>query len=623
MTGVHQLIDDDFTRGLACAALTPGLRRILLFDISKDKFFSVADQLATMLKEVTRETYRRVILGSAEAEDDLWTTLEISGKDKAIGILLTPGRLAPPPDDPSPVLILIPDLPSLSLNAARACVALMGEGETATLQRHGLNITWSPNMCWLARCARAEVGEISPHLLDRFVLRLSPRDAPSLNRVADVLAWANDQNSDQRSQTMSVSPELADALRSASPQAPNFSADEVIHVLSYFSQQVVEGMRRELALARLSRALAQLEGVLEVSASHVNAAAGMVGLQPITVASAPVPVPELPVSPVAERTSEEAVPTEGGSVAVTPEPRTLSEDPSDDRVLKSDTQLTFDTEPAVSLPYPEDTAPAEREVDSLQFPPQRFRATGAAEGPVIGTQPARRVNDIAVVSTVIEAAKFQKVRPPAEPPARFPITRADLRSYRRAPTPEQTLTLIIDYTSLTGCLWKSVLWSHLRWAYVARASVKVVQVGFAKPRSNNLRAELISARNLLSPRIREALNGRGGIATPLAHGLDLATRSLRSALQHGRSRTQQARLVVITDARGNVPLAASRAGHLEQPVFRDGIDDALAAARALRTLNNLEIYFLNPQPQQYPELPAMLAEVLGANIEYIPRDESL
>jgi magnesium chelatase subunit D len=79
---------------------------------------------------------------------------------------------------------------------------------------------------------------------------------------------------------------------------------------------------------------------------------------------------------------------------------------------------------------------------------------------------------------------------------------------------------------------------------------------------------------------------------------------------------------VITDARGNVPLAASRAGHLERPVFRDGIDDALEAARALRTLNNLEIHFLNPQPQQYPELPAMLAEVLGANVEYIPRDES-
>jgi magnesium chelatase subunit D len=80
--------------------------------------------------------------------------------------------------------------------------------------------------------------------------------------------------------------------------------------------------------------------------------------------------------------------------------------------------------------------------------------------------------------------------------------------------------------------------------------------------------------------------------------------------------------VVVSDARGNVPLAASRAGRLENPVFREGIDDALEAARGLRTLNSLEIYFLNTQPQQYPELPAMLAEALGAAVENVPLEES-
>ena len=613
------LIDDEFTRGLACAALSPGLRRILLFDISQEAFFRAADQLAEMLEKATKQTYRRVILGSAESEDDLWTTLEMGGKGKGERILLTPGRLIPPPDDPSPVLVLIPDLPSVSLNAARACVVLMGEGETATLQRHGLNMTWSPNMCWLARCARAEVGEISPHLLDRFVLRLSPPEAPSTDRVAEVMAWANEQVPEEPPQNMSLSPAITDSLRSADESLPSFSATEVELVLSYFNQQVAEGARRELALARLSRALAQLEGMREVKAFHVNAAAAMVGLQPAAGTLTPAPMPELPVTPAAEKTSKEEAST-GGGVAVAPIPRPLSE--ASETVFKSDDEIILDPGPVASQPYPEDTTPPAREVDSLQFPPQRFRATGAAEGPVIGTQPARKVMDIAVVSTVIEASKFQKVRPRPKPPAPLSITRADLRSYRRAPTPEETLTLLIDSTSLAGCLWQSALWPHLRWAYVARASVKIVQVGCAKSRSDNLRAELVSARNLLSPRIREAFDGRGGTATPLAHGLDLAMRSLRTALQHGRSRTQQARLVVITDARGNVPLAASRAGQLVRPVFREGIDDALEAARALRTLNNLEIYFLDPQRQQYPELPAMLAEVLGAKVELIPIDES-
>lgn len=340
--GLHRFIDDETTRGLACAALSPGLRRVLLFDISQDAFFGVADHLAEMLKEATRKTSRRVILGSSEGEDDLWTTLEMRGKQKGFRILLTPGRLIPPPDDHSPVLVLIPDLPSLSLSAARACVALMGESETATLQRHGLDITWSPNMCWLARCARAEVGEISPHLLDRFVLRLSPPAVKPPDRVAEILTLADEQKSAEPSQTKTLSPALADALRSAGGPPPIFPTAEVERVLSYFNQQIVEGARRELALARLSRALSQLEGAPEVSASHVHAAAAMVGLQPAGVTSAPTPPPEAPITPAVEKVIEEEPSSEDGAVAVAPVPRTLSEDAAGETVLSSDTELVFD-----------------------------------------------------------------------------------------------------------------------------------------------------------------------------------------------------------------------------------------------------------------------------------------
>ncbi len=619
--GSLPVTDFEHKLGLACAALSPGLRRILLFDTSQESFFGAASELAAMLEAAMGKTYRRIILGSAEGEDDLWTTLRLERDDGAVRILSKPGRLSPPPDDPRPILVLIPNLASLSLSASRACVTLMGEGETATLQRHGLDITWSPDMCWLARCTRAEVGEISLHLLDRFVLRLSAHNEPSLDRVAEILDWVNEKTPAGQQQVKIISPELAEELRSASGRTPAFPAAEVERVLAYFIQESA-GMRRELSLARLSLALAQLEGAPDVSASHVNTAAKLIGLRLEDAQTSPLELAPAPLEPseVSEKPKEGDT-MKGGDVSVVPAPRIVSEDVLGDEVLKSDTELTFDTATSASVPYPEDiTAPA-REIDSLQFPPRRYRAYGAAEGPIIGTQPVWSLNDIAVVGTVVEAAKFQKVRPRREPDGPLLIARSDLRSYRRAPIPEQMLMILIDYTSLRGRLWQGAAWSHLRWAYVMRASVTVIQVGLAQPRGNDLRAELVSARNLLSPRIRQALNGRAGMATPLAHGLELASRTLRTALQHGRWRTQQARLVVISDARGNVPLASSRAGRLERPVFREGIDDAFEAARPLRTISNLDIYFLNPRPQQYPELPLMLAEVLGATVEDIPSEE--
>lgn len=610
--------NSQLTRGLACAALSPGLRRILLFDASQEALFSAADQLTAMLGATTGKEYRRVILGSAESEDGLWTTLGLEREGGAVRIITNPGRLSPPPDDPSPVLVLIPNLAGLNLSAARACVTLMGEGETATLQRHGLNLTWSPDMCWLARCARAEVGEVSPHLLDRFALRLSAQEETRPDRVAEILSWVNDETP-ARVRRQSIAPELAAELSTASNQTPAFPAAEVERVLTYFREGAT-GIRREVSLARLSVALAQLEGSQEVSASHINAAADLIGLRP-DGAHSPAPAPAPIETPDLTDKTKEGSATKGAGVGLVPPTPGLSEEARADEVLKSESELTLDATPVGTAPYPEDTTPPAREAGSLQFPYSRYRPSGAAEGPAIGSQPARNLNDIAVVSTVIEAAKFQKFRPRRDPDGPFLITRSDLRSYRRVPTPEQMLTLLIDYTSLRGRLWQEAVWPHLRWAYVMRASVTVIQVGLARPLCDALRAEQVSARNLLSPRIREALDGRAGAATPLAHGLELASRTLRSALQHGRWRTRHARLVVISDARGNVPLAASRAGRLEGPVLRQGIDDALEAARPLRTLGGLDIYFLNPRPQQYPELPLMLAETLGAAVEDIAPEE--
>jgi len=236
-------------------------------------------------------------------------------------------------------------------------------------------------------------------------------------------------------------------------------------------------------------------------------------------------------------------------------------------------------------------------------------------GHPIGTQPATNLEDISLFGTVMEAAKFQNYRKNLprlnQERSHFQIWLTDLRSYRRVPMPQYQLICAIDFTCLQDRLWQDALLPHLRdWAYVNRASIVIIRIG-AKDAKEHLRSQLVQARNLLAPEVFKALDGEAGVATPLAHGLDLAGRTARASLQHGRSQMTRVRLVVLTDGRGNIPLQASLDGVLDRPVSQEGIDDALTAARGLSEIPRLEIVLLDPQSQFYKELPQRLAKELG------------
>ncbi len=622
VSGTKEKLTDE----LACAALTPGLRQILLFDISPEAFRNMSERMAVFLKAVTGCVPSIVTLGSAESEDDLWMTLALEKTGSENWLSLKQGRLVPAPESDRPILVLIPDLARLSLHAARACVMLMGGAEMATLQRNGLNFVWSPEMCWFAGCAKADVGEVSKHLLDRFVLRLTASEKPSFKRSDDVLKWAMASEGGTLPPAPSNFAEpLEQRLQAALKQLPSVSPAVIRRALSYCQGTETQGVRRELALVRLSRALAQWAGAAEATLEHVDYAAALIGLKSADTLNSdqslsPASMPEQPA--ITGEKLPDAMADTNKALDIGASTPVLTEEHATDQVLLSDTEMTFEASTISSTPYPEDTTLIAHEAESLHLPQSQSCATGV-DGPIIGTQRATSLKDLALMSTIVEAAKFQKVRAPREAGSTaFRMSRSDLQSYRRSPVPEQMLMLILDYTCLSDCHWEEALWPHLRWAYITRSSVTIVQVGLAQSRGDNLRASMVSARNLLSPRIREALAGEAGNGTPLAHGLDMAARTLRAALQHGRGRLQQVRLVVLTDGRGNIPLSASRADSLTLPVSREGVEDSLLAARDLRALSKVDVYFLNPQPQHYAELPGMLAEALGAKIENIPlRDE--
>ncbi len=694
-------------KGLACLALDSELRSALVFDISLTALQDGASQLAAMLKILTGKDVDIVFLGSTENEDHLWGNWRLKRDRDRNRIDWQFNRLAQSSSHSHPRIILIPDLARISLATARACVTVTG-ADVANLQRHGQSLVWKPNLWWLAGCASAEIGEVSPHLLDRFALRLPGPQIPIFDRANDIQQWVehslsanqkslkqipdniselsqqvkqipdniselsqqveqipdninellqqvkqlSDNISEQLQQVKQLSDTISEQLQAVKKlpdtiseqlQAvkklpdtineqlqkvkqlplPQISSDLITQILLSFEQKS-PGFRREITLARLSRSLAQLEGMSEVSVNHIQQAVNLIGLKVIInkPSTSDLPAEKFSQDNLSSEKKEENKSEWQPKDVEKRERKDMTKDDGEisleeKSAIPPETEASFDVSSISIEPYPEDRASATREANSLQLPQQRYRSIRATEGPIIGTQPARDWEDIAILATVLEASKFQKVRSPLKKSdTSFRVTPADFRSYRRAPVPQQMFVAILDYTSLDGCDWSEAILPHLNWAYTIRASICIVQVGSAHAK-NKYRAQQIKSHKLLSPNIYNALEEQPGIATPLAHGLDLAMRTLQSALQNGRNRIEQARLVVITDGRGNIPLAASRAGELTKPVSREGIEDAFTVAQELKKIKKVKTFLLNPQPQQYADLPIILGEILGATIQPI------
>jgi magnesium chelatase subunit D len=484
---------------------------------------------------------------------------------------------------------------------------LMG-ADIAHLQRHGKQEYWQPNLCWLAGCPSNQIGMISPHILDRFALRLSgqrTKTTDTTERVTELLELINRQTSRQETQSEPLPKEIQDSLKTALQHHPEITSPATAQIIAYTSALEVYTQRREIALARLAVANAQLDGAAAISATHVDAAAQMIGLKPIIK---PIETPE-------NQTVESLTPKLEPLTTTTQfkQPTPKFPDPTVlEPIYRSDNPEPIESTLLTSLDNPyqsEDTAPVEREAASLSLPTGRSHSKTVARGTIIGVEKAKNFQDIALVRTLLEAAKFQPIRQksPKYIPGKLNLLATDFHSYRRAPVAEQMLMLLLDHTCLQDCNWQEELSPYLGWAYVERASICLIQVGAANAQ-HELRAEKITAQNILVPRINAGIEAGKGKATPLAHGLDLALQTLRHALQHGRSTVQRAVLVVITDGRGNVPLEASRTGKISPPVGRKGIEDALLVAESISSLDNVITVLLNPQPQQYPELPQQLTQ---------------
>ncbi|CAL9452541.1 hypothetical protein SUDANB145_02468 [Streptomyces sp. enrichment culture] len=596
---------------LVCAAAEPALSGVLLLDLEPGLLDPVT-RLFTGLLTGTADPSRPgpatpsvttpatpaapapppVVLGAAGRDEDLWTRTRLRRETHGITFRTEPGPLVDADGRPGPPpLVVVPDLPRLSVAGMRAAVQLLG-ADVAVVERPGLRRTVRPRARWLAVCRSADAGRLSRHLLDRFAVRLPVPDL-ALPPPEQVLAG--------------LPPTWRTAAVRGMPPVP-VTDEALTRVQELLGPDA--GVRRELALARLARTVAALDGEPSAVAGHCDTAARIIGL---TVPGTP-PGPEPGPGPT-ERPSAGATP----STVRTRRPGGESRRPSPaDRTL-------LETGPAEGIgggpggtpagpgtPFPEDEPAGPRDATPLRGPGRRSSGPALARGPVIGTRRATDLRDLAYVRTVREAAVHQRVRRTD----RFTIAPADLHSHVRAGAPERVLTLLLDHTCRDGDWdWQDSLAPFLRWAYTSRATVQVIEVGAADAK-DELRAQSFAARGVLDPQVLAALYREAGRASPLAHGVELAAQALRRTFRQHGTGPAEAWLVVVTDGRGNIPLRASHTGRLTGTVAAAGVEDAVEAAARIGAMDRtrLHVAVVDPAREPYGDLPFVLADSLGATV---------
>jgi magnesium chelatase subunit D len=564
---------------LACAAMDKQLAGIILFDLDPE----LTMPLARWLVRLMGESAPVAVLGEVATEDDLW--LKVSpGPGGISGFRLTAGPLLG--QDRAPRVIVVPDLARLNAAAARAAVVLLG-ADVAYLQRAGQDLSWQPADRWLTRCSRDEVGRVPLHLLDRLAVRidaggLRTRDRPRIFAEPPA-TWLH-------------------AVQTA--RVPGVSAAAADRVLEYLPAGT-SAVRRDLTLARMARALAVLNGDSVVEVIHVDSAARLTGLASLPSA--------FPGHDGRDITGPGAFPEGTAASTVTRSGADMVRITSDEPKVLPGTPLS-DVAPSGD-PYPEDDTDPQREPNMLRVEWQSPTDYRQQRGHPIGSQPTRGFRDLALTSTILEAAKYQALRCETRLHHRsrhsIHVTGADLRSYRRSPVPGRLLVLLVDHTCRRGWDWYAALAPYLQWAYAARAYVGVVEVGAADA-ADELRARAFLAHNLLDPRVAAALERPSGRATPLADGLGLAAGLLRHHTQQGDATVVEALLVIVTDGRANVPLQASKSGQISSPVASEGVADAVDVARQIAMLHRVRSVVIDPGPRPYAHLTTTLADALHA-----------
>jgi magnesium chelatase subunit D len=466
-------------------------------------------------------------------------------------------------------------------------VAAMGVN---AVQREGLSIR-HPARFTLVGTMNLEEGDLRPQLLDRFALMVevaAPRDKKVRSEVVRRrIAFEADPRAfgaawDEQQQALRV--RLADAQRLL-PQVTLDDAmlDLISHLCCEFE---VASLRADIVMHKASRALAALDGRLQVTPADLRSAAELV--LPHRRRRKPFEQPGLDHERLDELMREAAAPPaapdEGGDGDQAPsdqrdrqqdQQRDDQQDGQQDRQQdqrqdeQQDEQQEREQEgehvfgaAAAGVAAPRIVVESSAGRSSAG---RRSQAMDAPRGRVVRAVPDQQPTSIAVGATLLSAAM--------RGPGHVQVTRADLHQQIRVGKSANLILFVVDASGSMAAqrrmeAVKGAVLALLTDAYQRRDTVAVIA----------FRGQ--SAQLLLAPTgsVECAQQGLSelptGGRTPLPHALHLALETLEKSAQRA-----PALLVLLTDGKANVALAA------DGDAWRESLDLAgQLAARAVPAL---------------------------------------
>lgn len=411
-------------------------------------------------------------------------------------------------------------------------VAAMGVN---SVQREGLSVT-HPARFTLIGTMNLEEGDLRPQLLDRFGLMVevtAPREKTVRAEVvrrriafeagpADyVSAWARQQDA------------LRVQLAAAQQLLPNVGLDDTwLDLISHLCCEFdVASLRADIVMHKASRALAALDGRLQVTPDDVRSAAQLV--LPHRRRRKPFEQPGLDQDRLDELMQQASPPPEAER-----ESETSSEDdgPQQQREQEAGQQVFAAAASGTARQIAVDT------VSAHPIAGRRSEAPDAPRGRVVRAVPHDHPSSLAVGATLRSAA----LRNPAE----FQVNKSDLHQQIRVSKSANLILFVVDASGSMAAqrrmeAVKGAVLALLTDAYQRRDEVAVIVFrGDA--------AALLLAPTRSVDRAEQGLRElpTGG-RTPLPHALQLALQTLQQAEANGAPPL----LVLLTDGKANVALS--------------------------------------------------------------------
>ncbi len=448
------------------------------------------------------------------------------------------------------------------------------------VEREGLTFR-HPARFVLVGTMNPEEGDLRPQLLDRFGLAVEVEPMADPRQRAEVVRRRLAFEADPvafRARWADLDREEGRRIIRARDLLPSVEVPPAVldALCARCAREGADGLRADLTIYKAASALAAHDGRTVVTPEDVEAVAELALAHRRTT---PPPRGPGPTSPPPPPSKGDDPPSSERKGRAAPGP--------DDRPAAGPSVR----DAGATAPAGEDAGPSERieaadpttpEPWTPARPPRRRGGPagrrgrlGAVDriGPAIGsTVPAGRVVDLALDATLRAAAPRQVAR--GRIPGRRLILKAgDLRSKVRARPTRHLILFVVDASRSMGARrrmaqTKAAVLSLLVDAYQKRDRVGLIAFGGASARLAlaPTRSVQVAARELADLPI--------GGATPLAHGLALASRVVE------RSRRREPGViplvVLLTDGRGNVPLLdggqpAADALALADRLGRDGV----------------------------------------------------